>query len=422
MATLLLLSEVCPAFAAESVTNYSAPDSAAQAETVMPDDSGDTAPPAQTTPVTPDAPAPDDDSGGTADPAQAETVTPDDSGDTANSAQTEDVTPGLVTTDDDSSDGENPVQTEPVTSDAPAQNNDSGDTKKPLLFFDVPSSASDLAALCSSGSSAAAEMDKDGPPAQGQSPTKEEGTSTIAGGPVDTPTYYYYKVQVWVSYGADFKLNTIFTPLLGEPEEKLPWPALWPQGFGFGNKHGASEFEDVLEKHYFFDSVSWAVRNGITNGTTETTFSPSENCTHWQILTFLWRICGEPRFQVSKKKNIFKGLDYAEKRVHIAWWAMSYGLRMPVDGEFGGDQPCTRAQAMYYIWRLSGCPAPREKATFTDLPENDQYVSAISWAVEQGITNGTSETTFSPNNICNRANIVTFLYRAWQSARPNKAH
>ena len=412
MAALLLLSNAYPAFAAESTTNYSDQDSAAQAVS-----------------VTSDAPAPDDDSGVTA----SNTNTPqgtsaqNDSSDTANSAQTDAVTSDLATPDDDFGDGENPVQTEPVASDAPAQNDDSGDTKKPLPDYDFVGelpSASDLATLCSPGSRAVAEMDKDETPTQGQSPTKEDGISTTAETTAEDtpnvsllappPTYYYYKVQVWVSYGAGFKSNTIFTPLLGEPGE-LPWPALWLRSFI--KKTGKSKFEDVLETDYFFDSVSWAVRNKITNGKTETTFSPAESCTHWHILTFLWRICGEPRFQVSKKKNIFKDIDFAEKRAHTAWWATCYGLRTPVDGQFDGDKPCTRAEAMRYIWILSGCPAPQKMATFTDLPENDQYVSAISWAVEQGITNGTSETTFSPNNVCSRANIVTFLYRAWQSAQ-----
>ena len=167
-------------------------------------------------------------------------------------------------------------------------------------------------------------------------------------------------------------------------------------------------FEDVSERDWFYAPVLWAVENEITLGTTTTTFSPKRTCSRAQIITFLWRTAGEP--EASSTLNWFvdvKSGDYFHK---AALWAREAGL---VDwGQFFPEDYCTRGYAMYYIWVACGSPAPKAKSAFTDVTDHVFYSDAVAWAVENGVTSGTSATTFDPDKTCDRSEIVTFLYRA----------
>lgn len=166
-------------------------------------------------------------------------------------------------------------------------------------------------------------------------------------------------------------------------------------------------FNDVLETDYYADPVLWAVKNEITSGTTDTTFSPDETCTTAQILTFLWRSQGKPEPTI---QNPFSDISPGDYFYNAALWANEKGL---VSGStFGGNTPCTRAATMTYLWKLAGSPSAPD-APFTDVSSNVDYIQAVAWAVQQGITSGTSETTFSPEATCTRGQIVTFLYRAY---------
>ena len=158
-------------------------------------------------------------------------------------------------------------------------------------------------------------------------------------------------------------------------------------------------FTDVDPSAYYAEAVAWAVEEGITNGTSDTTFSPDQDCTVEEIITFLWRAAGRPGDQ-GREKDLF----YADA---IDW---CYDSNMIERGGFWPGTPCTRRSAVQFIWTASGESAPEECTRFTDLPEGSH---AVDWAVKKGVTNGTSDTTFSPDKVCTRGEIVTFLYRAY---------
>lgn len=166
-------------------------------------------------------------------------------------------------------------------------------------------------------------------------------------------------------------------------------------------------FNDVLETDYFADAVLWAVKEKITNGTSDTTFSPSNTCTTSQILTFLFRANGSPEPKAANPFTDVKESDYFYK---AALWASEKGL---ISGStFGGNTPCTRADTVTYLWKLARSPSA-PAASFTDVPSNSEYAPAVAYAVSKGITSGTSKTTFSPEATCTRGQIVTFLYRVY---------
>ena len=313
------------------------------------------------------------------------------------------------------------------------------------------------------------------------------------GGPVDT-----------VSINIDARITIIEQSLEGMKEWLLNY------GVKHVNININSGFTDVKLSDYFSDPVAWAVSNNITAGTSATTFSPNENCTVAQILSFLWRAYGSPK---SNRNNLFSDVKESDYYYNAALWAYEKG--MVTGGTFGGNRPCTRSMAVTYIWQAAGISAtapadfditdkgllaeyygsssdvvipsnvtaislywykqdsdkltsvtipssvtliersafafcrnltdvyyegseaqwkainaerPDEellKATihynskmpgvdtgFTDVPATVDYAPAVAWAVENGVTAGTSATTFSPDSVCTRAQIVSFLYRA----------
>ena len=172
-----------------------------------------------------------------------------------------------------------------------------------------------------------------------------------------------------------------------------------------GNGNG---FGDVPSGAYFADAVNWAVKQKITSGTTDRTFSPYQTCTTAQILTFLWRAAGSPE---PTGENPFTDVDEGAYYYKAALWAAEQGL---ISGtRFQGGSPCTRAQTVTYLWKLAGSPAA-DGAAFTDVPAGTDQAQAAAWALSKGVTNGTTATTFAPDNTCTRAQIVTFLYRAMQ--------
>ena len=165
-------------------------------------------------------------------------------------------------------------------------------------------------------------------------------------------------------------------------------------------------FTDVAETSPFAAAVAWAVEAGITAGTTETTFSPETPCTHNHILTFLWRSSGAP---AAKIENPFPNVDPSGDFGKAAIWAYEQGL---VDGKtFPGAEPCTRAQTMTYLWKLAGSPKTSPTQDFADVAADAPYAQAVAWAVAQGITTGVTETSFAPDAVCSRGQIVTFLHR-----------
>ena len=168
----------------------------------------------------------------------------------------------------------------------------------------------------------------------------------------------------------------------------------------------ATGFSDVAANAYYADAVKWAVDKGVTAGTTATTFSPNNTCTKAQILTFLWRASGSPEPSIP---NCFEDVDESAYYYKAAVWACENG--MIADRWLGGNAPCTRIETVTYLWTLAGQPAADNTLSFTDLPDDADSIQAVAWAVEKGVTAGTSATTFTPDATCTRGQIVTFLYR-----------
>ena len=176
-------------------------------------------------------------------------------------------------------------------------------------------------------------------------------------------------------------------------------------------KTAATSFVDVPANAYFADAVKWAVDKGVTNGMTETTFGPYESCTRAQIVTFLWRAAGSPEPKTAVSFADVPAGSYYAKAVA---WAIENGITNGMTAtEFAPDATCTRGQSVTFLHRaLKGTAS--SSANFTDVKSDAFYADAINWAVANNVTNGTSNTTFSPNADCTRAEIVTFLYRAYQ--------
>lgn len=167
-------------------------------------------------------------------------------------------------------------------------------------------------------------------------------------------------------------------------------------------------FSDVPVTSYYNTPVRWALEQGITTGTSDKTFSPDQTCTTAQILTFLWRAYGCPEPTIA---NPFTNVSADQYFYKAALWAYENGM---ISGtEFDGSAPCTRARTMLFMWQAAGSPAVRGITSFTDVPADALYAQAVAWAVQNGITTGTSETTFSPDQTCTRGQIVTFLHRAF---------
>lgn len=172
-------------------------------------------------------------------------------------------------------------------------------------------------------------------------------------------------------------------------------------------------FYDVPNGAYFYEAVKWAVKNGITTGVGNDLFAPEQPCTRAQIVTFLWRAAGspEPKGTAAGMTDVVSG-SYYEKAVA---WAIENGITTGTTATtFSPDATCTRGQSVTFLHRALKGTAPTTVNGFTDVAADAFYADAVAWAVESGVTNGTTDSTFSPNNGCTRAQIVTFLYRAYQ--------
>ena len=176
-------------------------------------------------------------------------------------------------------------------------------------------------------------------------------------------------------------------------------------------KTAPTSFADVPANAYFADAVKWAVDKGITNGLSDTMFGPYESCTRAQIVTFLWRAAGSPE---PKTASSFTDVPVSAYYAKAVAWAVENGITNGMtETMFAPDATCTRGQSVTFLYRaLKGTASG--STNFTDVKSDAFYADAINWAVANNVTNGTSNTTFSPNADCTRAEIVTFLYRAYQ--------
>lgn len=188
-----------------------------------------------------------------------------------------------------------------------------------------------------------------------------------------------------------------------------------------GDQNGSSSapltFTDVDSSSDYAPAVSWAVKSGITKGTTATTFSPGKGCTRAQIVTFLYRAAGSPAVSST---TTFSDVDEDSYYADAVAWAEQNGITSGTsETKFSPNRVCTRGQAVQLLYNYmkmnNNVSAVSGESTFEDVSEDDYYSTAVAWAAGSGVTEGTSATTFSPNDECTRAQIVTFLYRALAS-------
>ena len=170
-------------------------------------------------------------------------------------------------------------------------------------------------------------------------------------------------------------------------------------------------FLDVPAGAYYEDAVVWAVGKGITSGTNATTFDPNGTCTRAQAVTFLWRAAGSPTPKT--KLMPFPDVPVGSYYWNAVLWAIEQGITEGTSYlTFSPNDSCTRAQIVTFLWRAKGNPAVTGNAPFTDVPPDAYYAAAVTWAEKNGITGGIGNGLFGSNNTCTRAQIVTFLYRA----------
>ena len=179
----------------------------------------------------------------------------------------------------------------------------------------------------------------------------------------------------------------------------------------FAKEVETSPFSDVSTSAYYYEAVKWAQEKGITGGIGNGLFGPNQPCTRAQIVTFLWRAAGSPVVNYAMNMtDVAEDAYYAE----AVRWALSEGITTGTgDGKFSPDTTCTRAQSVTFLFRAIG-KLVDSKAEFSDVLTDSYYANAVAWAVENGVTNGIGNGLFGPDNSCTRAQIVTFLFRAYQ--------
>ncbi len=173
-------------------------------------------------------------------------------------------------------------------------------------------------------------------------------------------------------------------------------------------------FTDVPEGAYYYDAVYWAVENGVTRGMTETSFAPGLDCTRGQTVAFLWRAAGSPAPVTTE--NPFVDLSPEEYFYEAALWAAETGITTGTGPDtFSPYAPMTRGQAAAFLYRTAGGQPSGTVSPFADVPPDHPWYDAVNWAAASGITAGTAPDTFSPDLVCSRGQVVTFLYRFFQN-------
>ena len=168
-------------------------------------------------------------------------------------------------------------------------------------------------------------------------------------------------------------------------------------------------FTEVVETAYYYDAVMWILEKGITEGVTETSFDPTANCTRAQMVTFLWRAAGCPEPTGSAAFVDVPANAYYYKAV---LWAVEKGITNGMTANsFVPNQVCSRGQMAAFLYRHAGAPKVSGEHAFVDVSNDNYYDSAVVWLLKEGITNGTTQTTYSPNNNCTRGQMAAFLYR-----------
>ena len=227
---------------------------------------------------------------------------------------------------------------------------------------------------------------------------------------VDSRDYYYNAVLWAVEQGITTGLTaTTFGPDVTVSRGQVA--TFLYRAASASKPNTFNPFTDVKTTAYNYDAILWAYDNRITTGTSDTTFSPDASCTRAQIVTFLWRAAGSPE---PKAMSSFADVSTDAYYAKAVAWAVENGITTGTgDGKFSPDATCTRAQSVTFLFRAIG-KLVDSKAEFSDVLTDSYYANAVAWAVENGVTNGIGDGLFGPDNSCTRAQIVTFLYRAYQ--------
>ncbi len=235
-----------------------------------------------------------------------------------------------------------------------------------------------------------------------------------------------YDIVVYCSVcGAELSRETVIVPATGstdpepteptEPTDPEPTEPTDPEPTEPTDPDPTEEnpFTDVDETNYFYDAVLWAIENGITSGTSETTFSPYQEAERCQVVTFLWRAAGCPEV-AEGTVNPFTDVSESDYFYTAVLWAVEKGITSGTTATtFSPFAKCERCQVVTFLYRYFGQPeVTTSENPFTDVDTDDYFYNAVLWAVDNGITSGTTETTFGPFVTCERCMVVTFLYRA----------
>ena len=263
------------------------------------------------------------------------------------------------------------------------------------------------------------------------------GTLTIASAP-QSDSDYYYGITVkqsaggYVSASADYAQPGTTITITATPDKDYKLSAIKLNGTALSDVVGSKRiytfpmpadnvvvtavfvkaeavntYSDVKPDAYYYDAVCWALSSNILENTTGK-FGPDIGCTRAEMVEFIWRAAGSPSVSGT---NDFTDVDPNASYAQAVQWALENGITTGTTATtFSPDKTVTRAQAMTFLWRYAGKPV-QESATFSDVETDAYYVDAVKWAVSESITNGTSETTFSPDINCSNAHIITFLYR-----------
>ena len=226
---------------------------------------------------------------------------------------------------------------------------------------------------------------------------------TIVLTPAPDAGHKLYKLTVKKDSGAEVELteNADGTFSFTMPAEKVTAQATF-----------IVDFEDVHDSDYFSHPVDWAVSMGITNGVSATLFAPNATCTRAQAVTFLWRAAGSP--EPAGSKMMFTDVAQGTYYYKAVLWAIEQGITNGTSATtFSPDMDCNRGHIVTFLLRSQKANAASTNNPFHDVAEQDYFYKAVLWAAEQGITTGTTATTFSPANDCTRGQIVTFLYRSF---------
>ena len=213
----------------------------------------------------------------------------------------------------------------------------------------------------------------------------------------------YDLVTYCAACGAEFSRETVAVPALGHEWKGTSCTRC--------DAKRENPFTDVPEDSFYIDPVLWAVEKGITTGATPTTFDPNGHCQRAAVVTFLWRAAGSPEPQSTN--NPFTDVKEGDFFYKAVLWAVENNITNGTTATtFSPFGKCNRAQVVTFLWRAQKSPASDAAVSFTDVQPGQFYTTAVAWAVEKNITNGMGDGTFGINTICNRAQVVTFLYRA----------